>query len=148
MEITGTQQIPILHICSSDKTKSKRIIVDEKLSQVYSTDEGELERVIFNESSMEQSEPESVHKSINTNKEKYAIDKTEDEEPSVTYNPVIIEPRYFNLFECGKKFLNNLDATCECVCMETSNDNYYKKMCNTINYYNNRNNTPSSNAKI
>ena len=32
--------------------------------------------------------------------------------------------------------------------METSNDNYYTDMCNTINYYNDHNNTPLSNANI
>ena len=37
---------------------------------------------------------------------------------------------------------------CGCVCMETSNDNYYTDMCNIINYYNDHNNTPLSNKKI
>ena len=41
------------------------------------------------ESSTEESESESLHKSINTNKEKYAIDETENDKPSVIYNPVI-----------------------------------------------------------
>ena len=65
--------------------------------QVYSTDEGESESVIVNESSTEDSKSEIVHKSINTNKEKYAIDETEDEEPLVTDNPVINELSYSNL---------------------------------------------------
>ena len=51
---------------------------------------------------MEERVQKSVHKSLNTNKKNYAIDETEDEEPSVSDNPFIIEPRYFNLFECGK----------------------------------------------
>ena len=37
---------------------------------------------------MEESESESVHKSMNTNKGRYAIDETDDEESSVTDNPV------------------------------------------------------------
>ena len=67
----------------------------------------------------------SIHKSINTNKVKYAIDETEAEEPSVTDNPVTNEPSYFSLFECGNFFLNKLDATCERACMATSKDNYH-----------------------
>ena len=41
-------------------------------------DKGESESVIVDESYMEESESESVHKIINTNKEKYAIDEIED----------------------------------------------------------------------
>ena len=66
----------ISHICDLDESKPKEILVEEKLLQICSTDEGKPESVIVNESSMEESESESVHKSINTNKEKYAIDET------------------------------------------------------------------------
>ena len=38
-EMTGTQQIPILHICDSDESEPKGIIADEYLSQVFYTDE-------------------------------------------------------------------------------------------------------------
>ena len=55
MEMTGTQQIPISHIFSSDKIKSKHIIANEKLLQVCYTDEGKPEIVIVNESTMEES---------------------------------------------------------------------------------------------
>ena len=111
--LTCAQHIPIYHIFDSDKSEPKGIIVDKNLFQVYSKDESEPESVIVNESSTEDSKSESTHKSINTNKVKYAIDETENEEPLVTYNPVINEPSYFNLLECGKTFLNKLDATCE-----------------------------------
>ena len=90
--------------------------------QVCSTDEGEPERVIFDESSTEENEPESAHKSINKNKEKYAIDEADHEDPLVTDNPVTNRPVYFNLLECGKNILNRLDATCKQVLMETSRD--------------------------
>ena len=43
---------------------------------------------------MEKRKSESVQKSINTNKEKYAIDETENEEPLVTDNPAINEQSY------------------------------------------------------
>ena len=53
------------------------------------------------------------------------MNETEDEEPSVTDNPVINEQSYFDLFECGKNFFNNLYATCEQACMENLKDKYY-----------------------
>ena len=97
------QNIPTSHACSLDERKYKGITADKNLPQVYYTDKSESESVIINESSTEDSKSESVHKSINTNKGKDAINKTEDEKQSVPYNPVINEPRYFNLFKFGKK---------------------------------------------
>ena len=144
----NTQNIPNLYVCSFYKSESKGIIADENLLQVCYTYNIESEIVIVIESSTEESEPKSVRKSFNTNKVKDAIDKTEDEEISVTDNPVINYPRYFNLFECGKNFLNNIDYTCERACMATSKDKYYTEMCNTLSDYNDRNNMPLSNAKI
>ena len=104
-KMTGMQQIPILHVCDLDKCESKGIIVDRDLSQVYSMDESESENVIVDKSSTEESESESVQKIITTNKEKNTIDETQDEEPSVRDNSVINELRYFNLLECGKKYI-------------------------------------------
>ena len=60
-----------------------------------------------------------VHISVNTSEVKYAMNETEDKKPLVAYNPEINAPRYFKIFECGKKFLKNLDATYEISCMET-----------------------------
>ena len=57
----------------------KQIKMDHRrknLSQVCSTYKSESESVIVNESSTEDSGSEIVHQSINTNKEKYAIDET------------------------------------------------------------------------
>ena len=146
--MTGVQQIPISHNFSSDESKPKGIVADKILLQVCYTYNIESEIVIVIESSTEESEPKSVRKSFNTNKVKDTIGKTEDEEISVTDNPVINYPRYFNLFECGKNFLNNIDYTCERACMATSKDKYYTEMCNTLSDYNDRNNMPLSNAKI
>ena len=77
--MTGMQQIPILHVFSLDEIESKEIIADKNLLQVYSTNEIKPESIIVNESSTEESKSESFHKRINTNKEKYAIDETDDE---------------------------------------------------------------------
>ena len=76
--MTGTQHIPILKVCDLEESESRDILVDENLSQVCSTDKGESESVIFDESYTEESESESVHKSVNKNEEKYAIDEIED----------------------------------------------------------------------
>ena len=76
--MTSMQRITILQVCSLDKSKPNGIIADRKLSQVCSTDKSESERVIINESSTEESESKSVHKSINTNGVKYSIDERED----------------------------------------------------------------------
>ena len=124
--MASMKRIPILQVCDSNKSESKGVITDKKLSQVCSTDGSESEIVIFNESYMEESESKSVHKSINTNELKDAIDETDDEEPSVTDNPVINDPGYLNLFNCGKNVLNNLDFTYEQACMTTSKDKYYR----------------------
>ena len=51
---------------------------------------------------MEEIKSKSVQKNIN--EEKDAIDETEHEDTLVTDNPVVKEPIYFNLFECGKYF--------------------------------------------
>ena len=65
-------------------------------------------------------------------KERDAIYVTEDEKHLVTDNPVINEPRYFNIFESGKNNLNSIDTTCERACMETSKYKYYTEMYNTL----------------
>ena len=121
-EMNVTQQIPILHVCDLDKHKSKGIIMYKNLLQVCSTDESESENISVKKISMEERKQKIDHKIINANKEKYATDETEDEKPLVKDNTVINEPSCFNLFECGKKLLNKLDATCEQGCMATSKD--------------------------
>ena len=131
-----------------DKSESKEIIADKNLSQVCFTDKSEPERVIANKSSTEERESERIHKSINKNEVKYAIGETEYEEPLITDNPVINESSYFNLSECGKNFLNNIDATYEWMCMATLKGKYYSDICNTLTGYNDRKNTPLSNANI
>ena len=58
-EMSGTQQITISQIYSSDERKAKGIIADEKLSQVCFTDKIKPERVIENGTSTDNSESES-----------------------------------------------------------------------------------------
>ena len=53
IEMTGTQHIPISHVCYLEKIESKGIIADKILPKVYSTVERESERVIVNGSYVE-----------------------------------------------------------------------------------------------
>ena len=62
---------------------------------------------------MDESEPKSVHISVNNSEVKDAMNETKDEEPWVTDNSVINEWNYFKLYKCGKEFLKNIDATYE-----------------------------------
>ena len=57
--------------------------------QVCSTNKYESKSIIIDESSMEESESECTHKTIN--KEKYANNEEEYEEPAVMYDPVVKE---------------------------------------------------------
>ena len=61
--------------------------MDETLSQVCYTDEDESKFIIVDEISADKSELECVHKNIN--KEKYAKNEAEYEEPPVTYDPFL-----------------------------------------------------------
>ena len=74
-EVTGTQQIPISHVCDSDESKSKGITVDENLLRVCSTDESKSEIVIVDENSTEESESESICKSIKKTRENMQVMK-------------------------------------------------------------------------
>ena len=47
------------------------------------------------------------------------------EEPFVTGIFLIKAPDYFKLFECGKEFFNNLDATYERAGIANVKDNYW-----------------------
>ena len=91
------KQILISYVCSTYKSKSKEFLVDKTLSRVCSKDEEKSKVIIVDESSTEESESECVHKNINN--EKYANNEAEYLEPSVTYDPVVKEPSYFNIFE-------------------------------------------------
>ena len=48
MDMTGTKQIPILHVCDLDENEPKEFLAYKHLLQVCSMDEGEPESVIIN----------------------------------------------------------------------------------------------------
>ena len=64
--MTGSQQILISQVCSTDDSESKDFLVVETLSQVCSTDEDESKTIIVNETFTEESKSECVHKRVNT----------------------------------------------------------------------------------
>ena len=164
---TNTQNIPNLHVCSSEESELKRINADKTLSHVCSTDKSESRSIIVNACSTDKSKSKRVHISVNTSEVKDAMDETKYGESLVTDNSDINVPIYFKLFECGKKFLNNLDATYEQAGMETSQEiwdmaklsygracmlykkeNYYTELSNTKTNFNENTDMPLSNVHI
>ena len=51
MEITGMEQIPTSHVCSTDKSKLKEILVGKTLLQICSEDKDESKGIIVNKCS-------------------------------------------------------------------------------------------------
>ena len=89
---TSTQKTTNLHVWSSDEGELKRINANERELHVCSTYKNESKRIIFNTCYLDESEPKSVHISVNTNKVTDAKNETKDEEPPVTDNSVINAP--------------------------------------------------------
>ena len=82
------QDNPNLHVCSTDKIKSKRIKAGDRNSK----------RVVVNACSSEKSESKSVHITFNTSKVKDAINEIKDEETLIIDNSVINAPISFKIF--------------------------------------------------
>ena len=141
-QMTAMKQIPTSHVCSTDESELKYFLVDETLSQIYSTDKDESKVIIVNKCSTQEDKSKFVQKNIN--KQEDANNDTEYEEYSVTDEVLI----YFNMFKCGRNILNGLDVTYERACMATTKEKYYTKKLETIVDYNDRNNSPLSNEKL
>ena len=75
-------------------------------------------------------------------KQKKANNEADHEEPTVTDDPVVKEPSYFDILECGKNILNRLDSTREKSCMATPRDKYYMEIYDTLFDYNECNDAP------
>ena len=146
-EMSSKKHIPILFICSMEDSKSEEFLVDNTLSQVWSTDEGGSKIIIADETITEVSKSKCVHKNIN--KEKDAKNEAEHEEPIVTDDKIFVkDPIHCNIFESGKNIMSRLDTTYKQACIATTRDKYYIKLYRTIIDYNNRNGAPFSNEKI
>ena len=92
--------------------KSKGIITDKNLSQVYSTYDSKSDSIIRNKIPMEEIESKWVHKSINTNREKDSTDETDHEESLVIENLFTNELSSLKIFNFDKNPLNRIDTTC------------------------------------
>ena len=57
-KMTGTKNISILHVCSTDKSESADFLVDKTLLQICSTDKDESKSIIVDESYTEEIESE------------------------------------------------------------------------------------------
>ena len=145
-KMTGSQHITIFHVCSTDESESEEFPVEKTLPQICYMNKDKSKIIIVDESSTEDNESECLHKSIN--REKYANNEANYEEPSITYDPVVKELSYFNIFECGKNLLNKLESTRKRACMATPRDKYNTKIYETLVDYNDHNNAPFSNENI
>ena len=75
----NTQKIPISHVCSMDKRKSKRINKDETLLNVYYMDKSESESIIFECMFFGQEQTKRFNISVNTSEVKDATNETRHE---------------------------------------------------------------------
>ena len=74
-----------------------------------------------------------------------------DDEPSVTDHSktgLIKAIGCRKLFECSRKFFENLYATYPRACMENAKGKYLGEMYDNITKYNDKHNTPLSNVNI
>ena len=107
---------------------------------------GRIKIIIIHKSSTEESESECIHKTVN--KEKYANNEAEHKETPVMDDPVVKDPRYFNIFKRVRNILNKLKAKCKRAWMATPRDKYYTELFRTMTYFNNWRNAPFSNKNI
>ena len=117
-----------LHVYSTNEDESKGIIVNETLSQSYSTDEDEL-------CSTEEDKSECT----NT--------KTKDANNEVTYDV----PKYFNsfnVFKCGRNILDRLDMSYERTCIATPKEEYFVEILDQLIEHNHCHGTSMSNEKL
>ena len=114
---------PSSNVNVTDEDESKEIFVHETLSENNSTDVSEPERNIVNDTLLQNN---SVDVPANT------ITELKDEEHkqlSVTKEV----KSYFNIFECGRNILDQLDVKYQRAFMATTaEDDYYKEMMKSL----------------
>ena len=69
MKITATKQIQISQVYSTDESELNEFLVNKKLLQICSTDKEESKGINTNKCSTEEDESECVHKNINKQKD-------------------------------------------------------------------------------
>ena len=114
---------PSSNVNVTDKDESKEIIVHERLSENNSKDVSKSECNINN---VTLSQNNSADVPENTITE---IKDDEHKEPSVTLKVT----SYFNIFECRRNLLDQLDVTNQQAFMGTpAEDEYYKEMMKSL----------------
>ena len=111
-----------------DEDESKEIIVHETSLENNSKDVSKSERNIINENLSHSNSADVPENNITDLKDE------EHREPSVTQKVT----SYFNMFECGRNLLYQLDVTYQQSFMATQEDEYYKKMTQIIIKANNK----------
>ena len=130
---------PPSNVNVTDKNESKEIIVHETLSENKSKDVSESECNIVHET-LSQNNSEDVPDNVITE-----LKYEEHKEPSVTQKVT----SYFNIFECGRNILGQLDVMYQRVFMTSSaQDEYYKEMTKSIIKANIRSDGKICNEKI
>ena len=102
----------------TDEDESKEIIVHKTLLENNYKDVSESECKIFKET-LSQINSEDVPENTSTK-----LKDEEHKEPSVTQKVT----SYFNIFECGRNLLDQLDVKYQRALMATTEDEYYKEM--------------------
>ena len=113
---------PSSNVNVTDEDESKEIIVHKTLSENQSKDVSESECNIVHETLSQNNSADVPENTITKLKYK------EHKETSVTQKVTI----YFNIFECGRNLLYQLDFTYQRAFMATPEDEYYKEMMKII----------------
>ena len=106
----------------TDEDESKEIIVHETLSENNYKDVSEPEHNIVNRNLSQNNSGDVSGNTITELKDE------EHKEPSVTQKVT----GYFNIFECGRNLLDQLDVTHQPAFMATPEDEYYKEMTKSL----------------
>ena len=122
----------------TDKDESKEIIVHETLSENNSKDVSESERNIVNKTLSQNNYMDVPENTITELKDK------EHKEPSVTDKVT----GYYNIYECGRNILNQLDVTYQRAFMATPKHKYYNALLDTLVKDNNLRGEPLYNQNI
>ena len=114
---------PSSNVNVTDEDESKEIIVHKTLSKNQSKDVSESECNIFHKTLL-QNDSADVPDNVITE-----LKDEEHKEPSVTQKVT----SHFNIFECGRNLLDQLDVRYQREFMETSaQDEYYKEMTKSL----------------
>ena len=121
--IYAEDNAPSLNAHVTDKDESKEIIMHKTLSENQSKDISESKFNIIHET-LSQNNSVDVPENVITE-----LKQDEHKEPSVTKKVT----SYFNIFECGRNILDQLDVTYQQAFMATSaQDEYYREMTKII----------------